>query len=81
MQLKSLLKYLIRFVFLQSLIFFTTVWYFDNFVFLNAEHKFSIYLNLVEDRERFYSFIPISWITIDALFFILYFIFDNSVLN
>ena len=75
MQLKSLLKYAIRFVFLQSIIFFTTVWYFDNFIFLSADHKFSIYLNLIEDWERFYSFIPISWITIDALIFVLIFIF------
>ncbi|MDC0606545.1 sugar transferase [Acidimicrobiia bacterium] len=75
MQLKSLLKYAIRFVFLQSIIFFTTIWYFDNFIFLSAEHKFSIYLNLVEDRERFYNFVPISWITIDALIFVLIFIF------
>jgi lipopolysaccharide/colanic/teichoic acid biosynthesis glycosyltransferase len=75
MQLKSLLKYAIRFVFLQSIIFFTTVWYFDNFIFLSAEHKFSIYLNLVEDRERFYNFVPIGWITIDALIFILIFVF------
>jgi len=75
MQLKSIFKYLVRFIFLQLIIFFTTVWYFDNFVFLNAEHKFSIYLNLIEDRERFYSFIPISWVTIDALFFILVFLF------
>ena len=75
MQLKSLLKYAIRFVFLQSIIFFTTVWYFDNFIFLSADHKFSIYLNLVEDRERFYNFVPIGWITIDALIFVLIFIF------
>ena len=75
MQLKNLLKYAIRFIFLQSLIFFTTVWYFDNFIFLSADHKFSIYLNLVEDRERFYNFVPIGWITIDALIFVLIFIF------
>jgi lipopolysaccharide/colanic/teichoic acid biosynthesis glycosyltransferase len=75
MQLKILLKYFIRFVFLQLLIFFTTIWYFDKFVFINSEHKFSIYLNLIEDRERFYSFIPISWVTIDALIFMLVFVF------
>jgi lipopolysaccharide/colanic/teichoic acid biosynthesis glycosyltransferase len=75
MQLKNLLKYAIRFVFLQSLIFLSTVWYFDNFVFMNAEHKFLIYSNLVEDRERFYNFVPISWMTIDALIFLLVFIF------
>tara|TARA_B100000287_G_scaffold402981_1_gene424366 strand:+ start:160 stop:1557 length:1398 start_codon:yes stop_codon:yes gene_type:complete len=58
-------------MFLQSLITFVTIWYFDNFVFLNEEHKYNIYLNLVEDRERFYSIIPLSWITIDGLIFVL----------
>ena len=67
MKLKNILKYLIRFLFLQALISFVTIWYFDNFVFLSPDHKFTIYLNLVEDRERFYNFIPLSWITIDAL--------------
>ena len=67
MKLKNILKYLIRFLFLQTLISFVTIWYFDNFVFLSSDHKFTIYLNLVEDRERFYNFIPLSWITIDAL--------------
>ena len=51
------------------------VWYFDKYVFINQEHKFEVYLSLVEDRERFYDFIPLSWVTIDALFFILIFIF------
>jgi lipopolysaccharide/colanic/teichoic acid biosynthesis glycosyltransferase len=51
------------------------VWYFDKYVFINQEHKFAVYLSLVEDRERFYDFIPLSWVTIDALFFILIFIF------
>ena len=75
MKLKSILKYLIRFLFLQTLISFVTIWYFDNFVFLNAEHKFEIYLNLVEDRERFYNFIPLSWISIDSLIILLITIF------
>ena len=51
------------------------VWYFDKYVFINQEHKFEVYLSLVEDRDRFYDFIPLSWVTIDALFFILIFIF------
>ena len=75
MKLKSILKYLIRFLFLQALISFVTIWYFDNFVFLNADHKFEIYLNLVEDRERFYNFIPLSLITIDTLIILLITIF------
>ena len=64
-----------RFLFLQGVISVVTIWYFDNFVFINAEHKFEIYLNLVEDRERFYNFLPLSWITIDALLVFLISIF------
>ena len=75
MKLKNIIKYLIRFLFLQGVISVVTIWYFDNFVFINAEHKFEIYLNLVEDRERFYNFLPLSWITIDALLVFLISIF------
>ena len=71
MKINNILKYFVRLMFLQSLITFVTIWYFDNFVFLNEEHKYNIYLNLVEDRERFYSLIPLSWITIDGLIFVL----------
>ncbi len=69
MKIKNILKYFVRFLFLQSLITFVTIWYFDNYLFQNQEHKFNIYLKLVEDRERFYSLIPLSWITIDGLIF------------
>ena len=67
MKIKNILKYFVRFLFLQILISIVTIWYFDNYVFISSEHKYQIYLNLVEDRERFYNFIPLSWITIDAL--------------
>ena len=75
MKLKNIIKYLIRFLFLQGVISVVTIWYFDNFVFINAEHKFEVYLNLVEDRERFYNFLPLSWLTIDALLVFLISIF------
>ena len=75
MKIKNIVKYFIRFVFLQTVVFITMVWYFDKYVFINQEHKFEVYLSLVEDRDRFYDFIPLSWVTIDALFFILIFIF------
>jgi lipopolysaccharide/colanic/teichoic acid biosynthesis glycosyltransferase len=74
-KIKNIVKYFIRFVFLQTVVFITMVWYFDKYVFINQEHKFEVYLGLVEDRNRFYDFIPLSWVTIDALFFILIFIF------
>ena len=51
MKLLSLVKYFVRFLFLQVLITAITIWYFDNYVFFNAEHKFELYLNLLEDRE------------------------------
>ena len=75
MNLKNLIKYFVRFLFLQLFISFSTIWYFDNFVFLGPDHKFEIYLNLVEDRERFYNFIPVNWITIDGLIIVLVTIF------
>ena len=75
MKLLSLIKYFVRFLFLQVLITAVAIWYFDNYVFFSSEHKFELYLNLLEDRERFYSFIPRSWITIDGLIFLLVTIF------
>ena len=75
MRIKNLLKYLIRFIFLQTTISIITIQFFDNFIFLNPEHKFNVYLNLVEDWERFYSFIPLQLITIDGLFVALIFVF------
>ena len=75
MKIKNIVKYFIRFVFLQGVVFITMVWYFDKYIFINQENKFEVYLSLVEDRDRFYDFIPLSWVTIDALFFILIFIF------
>ncbi len=71
MNLKNIIKYLVRFVFLQLLIFIITIWYFDKFVFLSQDTKYQTYLNLIADRNRFYPFVPESWVTIDALFFIL----------
>ena len=68
MNIFKISKYLIRFLFLQIVITITTIWYFDEYVFLNREHKFENYLKLVEDQERFYSFVPLSWVTIDGLF-------------
>jgi hypothetical protein len=75
MKINSLFKYALRFTFLLFVITFSTIRYFDKFTFLDASHKFNIYLNIVEDYERFYNFIPLSWITVDAVFFLITFIF------
>ena len=75
MKVNSVFKYILRFSFLLFVISYTTIWYFDKFTFINEEHKFSVYLKIVEDYERFYNFFPVSWITIDALFLLITFIF------
>ena len=75
MRFKNVFKYLIRFIFLQTILSYITVSFFDNFIFLNSDDKFTIYQNIIEDRNRFYSFIPVEFITIDSLFIFLIFIF------
>ena len=75
MKINSVFKYILRFSFLLFIISYSTIQYFDKFTFIDAEHKFSVYLNIVEDYERFYNFFPLSWITIDTVFLIITFIF------
>ena len=75
MKVNRLFRYVLRFSFLQFVISFISIWYFDKFTFIDAEHKFKVYLNIVEDYERFYNFFPLSWITIDSIFFLITFIF------
>ena len=75
MKLNNLIKYSIRFAFLQSILTFTTIYYFDNFLISNDEFKQIIYLNLVEDIQRFMPFINSNVITIDAVLVLLVFIF------
>ena len=75
MKINRLFKYILRFSFLQIVISYTTIWYFDKFTFIDSNHKYNIYLNILEDYERFYNFFPLSWITIDTLFFLITAIF------
>ena len=75
MNIFKISKYFARFIFLQIVVSSTTIWYFDKFIFINAAQKFEIYLSIVEDRERFYSFVPLSWIKVDTLFIFLVTIF------
>jgi len=75
MKINSFFKYVLRFSFLQFIISFSTIRYFDEFTFMNVEHKFNIYEKIIEDYERFYSFIPKSFITIDTIFVAITFIF------
>ena len=75
MKLNNLIKYIIRFIFLQSILTFTTIYYFDNFLISNNAYKQIIYLNLVEDIQRFMPFINTDLISVDAILIILVFIF------
>ena len=75
MKLNNLIKYIIRFIFLQSILTFTTIYYFDNFLISNNAYKQIIYLNLVEDIQRFLPFINTDSISVDAILIILVFIF------
>ncbi len=76
MRIKSLLKYAVRFLFLQALLTALTIYYFDNFlIYRDSEVKYQIYLNLLEDNSRFYPFIDLSLITVDAFLAVFIFIF------
>ncbi len=75
MNFLSLVKYIIRFAFLQVIITSIFIWYFDNFLIFDQEQKFNLYLNLAEDRNRFLQFIPIEFITVDLVLGVIVFLF------
>lgn len=76
MRIKSFIKYLIRFLLLQSILTATTIWYFDNFLIGNYFDGFiKIKENLFEDRDRFYPFVSNEFIKIDIYLAIFVFIF------
>jgi len=69
-------KYLLRFVVLQTLITFVTIWYFDSFLIGDYLYGYEIIINnLYEDRLRFFEFIPKEFIKIDVFYQFLYFCF------
>ena len=68
MKFNSLIKYALRFIFLQGVITYFISFYFDNFLISNQDFKQGIYLNLVENTTRFLPFINTELITIDTFF-------------
>ena len=60
---------------LQVILTVITIFYFDNFLIWSDEFKYEIYLNLLEDKDRFLPFISDSLITVDGVLGILIFIF------
>ena len=76
MSLNNTLKYFLRFLLLQVLLTFTTIWYFDNFLIGSYTDGYDIIIrNLLEDRLRFYNFIPYDFVKIDIYLAIFVFIF------
>ena len=51
------------------------IYYFDNYLISNTEFKELIYLNLVEDVERFLPFFDVVIISVDLFLSIMMFIF------
>ena len=75
MKVKSILKYFLRFVTLQAILTTLIIFYFDNYLISNQDFKQTIYLNLVEDTQRFLPFINIELITVDLFLSLMIFVF------
>ena len=76
MKSNTKIKYFFRFALLQTILTWTTIFYFDNFLIGDYEDGFLIISrNLLEDKNRFMSFIPNSFIKIDIMLAIFIFIF------
>jgi lipopolysaccharide/colanic/teichoic acid biosynthesis glycosyltransferase len=76
MSLNSVLKYFLRFIVLQTVLTIITIWYFDQFLIGSYLEGYDIIIrNLLEDRFRFYEFIPYNFIKIDVYLALFVFIF------
>ena len=71
MKLTNLLKYTLRFTFLTAILTVFTIYYFDNFLISNPEFKEVIYINILEDVQRFTPFINNELITVDGFLIIM----------
>ena len=84
MTFNRLLKYTFRFLFLQSLLTYITIYYFDNFLIPNKDlyqdvkgytFRNQIDANLLEDAQRFLPFLNENLIKIDIFIGIFIFLF------
>ena len=83
MKISSYLKYIIRFVFLQSLLTYLSIYYFNTFLITNkycelcVGNSFLLQINnnLWEDRNRFFPFVGENLITIQNFLAIFIFLF------
>ncbi len=76
MSFNSVLKYFLRFILLQTVLTIITIWYFDQFLIGSYIEGYDIIIrNLLEDRFRFYEFIPYNFIKIDIYLGLFIFLF------
>jgi len=71
MKLTNLIKYSLRFSLLASVLTVFTIYYFDNFLISNPEFKEIIYMNIVQDIQRFAPIINNDLITVDGFLIIM----------
>tara|TARA_X000000368_G_scaffold152219_1_gene119959 strand:- start:4879 stop:6315 length:1437 start_codon:yes stop_codon:yes gene_type:complete len=74
-RLKSYIKYLLRFLLLQFILSYLTIFYFNNFLISNKGLKQNIYENLLQDGNRFIPFVNTEFITVDGFLIFAVFIF------
>ena len=73
---KKITKYILRFLFLQVLLSFVTIYYYDNFLIKEyPDANLLIINNLVEDKTRFYPFVSNELLKIDIYISLFVFIF------
>tara|TARA_Y100001958_G_scaffold153117_1_gene140167 strand:- start:502 stop:1944 length:1443 start_codon:yes stop_codon:yes gene_type:complete len=76
MRLNEIIRYFLRFLILQIILTLLTIFYFDNFLIGDYQRGYELIIfNLIEDRDRFYTFIPNSLIKIDLFLGFFIFIF------
>ena len=76
MNIYTLFKYFFRFFFLQVGLTLFTIWYFDNFLIGDYFDGFLfIRDNLLEERSRFYPFVPYNFVKIDVYLALFVFVF------
>jgi len=73
---KKITKYILRFLFLQILLSFLTIYYYDNFLIKEyPDANLLIINNLLEDKTRFYPFVSNDLLKIDIYIALFVFIF------
>jgi lipopolysaccharide/colanic/teichoic acid biosynthesis glycosyltransferase len=75
MKYKSYIKYSIRFLTLQTILTFITIYYFDNFLIPSNDYRIQIDANLLEDKNRFFVFISDEFVKVDIFLGIFIFLF------